>query len=275
MRKRGTDMRKIGKRLVCAALSACVMFTGLVSGYQGAGAVAAAKKNSGGQKDYNADLFCVLDQNDSYIFSPYSIIDCLTLCYDGLSDKAKKSLAAEGITQETVEKFKEFDQKANSDNLTVANKVYLNKNQKGNYNLNLIRKDSVEEIEMNGKAAGIMNQWIAQKTHDKIKDLISEGAVTPSLAMVLINAVYMKRRWLDRGYEKDNILWEDKKTYKGFTGEVAVSDVRDVGDHTVVRLAYERETAANNNEVKNGIENDIDERGAGSPFPLAVEDAAR
>ena len=37
-----------------------------------------------------------------------------------------------------------------------------------------------------------INDWVAQQTHDKIKDLIPAGAITSSTRMVLANAIYMK-----------------------------------------------------------------------------------
>lgn len=209
-----------------------------------------AKQES--HKDYNAGLFSAMDREDSYIFSPYSIMDCLTLCYDGLSDKAKKSLAAQGVTDKTVENFKSFDKQADSGKLSVANKVYLNKNVKGGFQLDLIRKDSVEEVNMGAQAAKSMNQWVADKTHSKIQNLIPEGAVGPDLAMVLINAIYMKRGWLDDGYENETLTWKNEKRYKGFTGSTDAGAVRDIGDYSVLRLSYKREQ-----DQKGGVKNAI------------------
>lgn len=37
--------------------------------------------------------------------------------------------------------------------------------------------------------------WVASETHDKIKDLIPAGEVTPNTFMVLTNAVYLKLKW--------------------------------------------------------------------------------
>ena len=209
-----------------------------------------AKQES--QKDYNASLFGAMDREDSYIFSPYSIMDCLTLCYDGLSDKAKKSLAAQGVTEKTVESFKAFDKQANSGKLSVANKVYLNKTVKGGFQLDLIRKDSVEEVNMGAQAAKSMNQWVADKTHNKIQNLIPEGAVGTDLAMVLINAIYMKRGWLDDGYENEKLTWKNDKKYKDFSGRADAGAVRDIGDYSVLRLPYVREQ-----DKKGGVKNAI------------------
>ena len=227
--------------------------------------------------DYNAELFKALDSDESFIISPYSIIDCLTLSYDGLSDKAKKAMERKGITKESVEAFKAFDSESGTtDDLSVANKVYLNSQFDGKYNLDLIRKDSVENIKMDSSAAGIMNSWIEDKTHDKIKDLISESNINIDTAMVLINAIYMKRQWLDEDYSGCPIPWEDGKEYKGFTGNASISDVRDVDDYTILRIPYMPEYDSNGNTT-NSIcmyaitENETKASKAIKPFdPLAI-----
>ncbi len=41
----------------------------------------------------------------------------------------------------------------------------------------------------------IINRWVEQKTRDKIKDLLPEGAVTPMTRLLLVNAIYFKGDW--------------------------------------------------------------------------------
>ena len=41
----------------------------------------------------------------------------------------------------------------------------------------------------------IINDWVASQTHDKIKDLMSSGSVTPMTRLVLTNAIYFKGKW--------------------------------------------------------------------------------
>ena len=42
-----------------------------------------------------------------------------------------------------------------------------------------------------------INGWVEQQTHDRIKDLMPPGAVTPASRLVLVNAVYFKATWRD------------------------------------------------------------------------------
>lgn len=40
-----------------------------------------------------------------------------------------------------------------------------------------------------------INQWVADQTHDKIKDLMPRGSIVPSTRLVLTNAIYFKGKW--------------------------------------------------------------------------------
>ena len=44
-------------------------------------------------------------------------------------------------------------------------------------------------------ARGIINAWVEKETHDKIKNLIPKGALTPLTKLVLTNAIYFKGTW--------------------------------------------------------------------------------
>ncbi|MGA2539351.1 MAG: serpin family protein, partial [Terracidiphilus sp.] len=45
-------------------------------------------------------------------------------------------------------------------------------------------------------ARATINQWVEQKTEDKIKDLLPAGSLTPDTRLVLTNAIYFKGDWL-------------------------------------------------------------------------------
>lgn len=42
-----------------------------------------------------------------------------------------------------------------------------------------------------------INAWVAERTRDKIKDLMPGGSVTPETRLVLVNAVYFHGKWSD------------------------------------------------------------------------------
>lgn len=42
-----------------------------------------------------------------------------------------------------------------------------------------------------------INQWIEQQTHDRIKNMLAPGTITPMTRLVLTNAIYFKGSWVD------------------------------------------------------------------------------
>ncbi len=70
------------------------------------------------------------------------------------------------------------------------NKEFLTTTQE-NYGAGLIDTD----FTMPDAARGIINAWVEKETHDKIKNLIPKGALTPLTKLVLTNAIYFKGTW--------------------------------------------------------------------------------
>ena len=189
--------------------------------------------------DFAADMYRTM-QGDSFVFSPYSIMDCLSLAYDGYSDEAKAALAAEGITAEDVEAFIAFDKYSqNDDTINIANKIYLNEERADTYNTDLLRADFFELITMNAQAANAMNAWIAEQTNNHIQNLIPENAIDNNTALTLINALYFNRSW---DYNQTKIKWEaDGEYYDAFCGETNIYCAKDVDGITVLKLYYDRD----------------------------------
>jgi serpin B len=53
-----------------------------------------------------------------------------------------------------------------------------------------------------------INQWVEQKTEDKIKDLLPPGSLTPATRLVLTNAIYFKGDWQTQ-FDKASTKEED------------------------------------------------------------------
>jgi serpin B len=54
------------------------------------------------------------------------------------------------------------------------------------------------EVNFTGDPEGsrkTLNDWVADRTHHKIKDLLPPGSVVPATRLVLTNAIYFKGRW--------------------------------------------------------------------------------
>lgn len=93
--------------------------------------------------------------------------------------------------------------------LEIANQLFVNQD----YKLNKTFQDVAVEKFMSGiesldfskstKTAETVNRFVEEKTHDRIKNLISPNFLNKDTRAVLINAVYMKAKWL---HEFDIIL---------------------------------------------------------------------
>jgi serpin B len=82
--------------------------------------------------------------------------------------------------------------------LEIANSVWvekrLNVKQKFMTDVQKWYKVETRGIDvMDADAVNIVNDWIAEKTHDKITDMLDY--LDPDLAMLLINAVYFNGKW--------------------------------------------------------------------------------
>jgi serpin B len=78
--------------------------------------------------------------------------------------------------------------------------------------LNLLRTDygaGLQQVDFKGAseaARSTINQWVEQKTQDKIKDLLAPGSLRPDIRLVLTNAIYFKGNWqtqFDKAQTKD------------------------------------------------------------------------
>ncbi|XP_037364331.1 serpin B13-like isoform X1 [Talpa occidentalis] len=62
-----------------------------------------------------------------------------------------------------------------------------------------------------------INSWVESQTNEKIKDLFSDGSISNSTKLVVVNIVYFKGQW-DREFKKENTkeeeFWLNKTTSK-------------------------------------------------------------
>lgn len=148
----------------------------------------------------------------SVAFSPYSVYSALGMTYAG----AKENTAAEMLRTLHSEKSGDgfhaafLDMAVRiSDQARSAGYEFLSANslwvQLG-YRLlpsfsevltNRYSAHSFEEdFASNAEAkAALINGWVAEKTRNKIADIIQPGALSSSTRLVLVNALYFKGRW--------------------------------------------------------------------------------
>ncbi|MCP4578818.1 MAG: serpin family protein [Deltaproteobacteria bacterium] len=159
------------------------------------------------------DLFHKLRTSEGNLFfSSYSISTALAMTYAGARNNTEKEMA-KALRFSPDQKrlhagFAELEARFNllndADNITlnIANSLWP---QEG-YSLLpeyllLIKKSygvSISPVDYKGaseEARTIINAWVEDKTHEKIKDIIQPGILDALTRLVLVNAIYFKGNW--------------------------------------------------------------------------------
>jgi len=159
------------------------------------------------------DLYQKLSASDGNIFfSPYSISTALAMTYGGARGNTEKEMAKTlrfSLDQESLHSaFAQVEsrlnelQKAGNIQLSVANSLWPQQDYKflDEY-LSLTKKYygvSITPVDYRlarEDARKMINQWVEDKTQDKIKDLIQPGVLDALTRLVLVNAIYFKGNW--------------------------------------------------------------------------------
>ncbi|MBW2965900.1 serpin family protein [Candidatus Woesearchaeota archaeon] len=151
------------------------------------------------------------DQNDNVFFSPYSIATALAMTYEGARTETAEEMQSvlhlpeNGIVRRSSyarihnlinKKDKEY--KLYSANAFWAQKDYpfldsYKNTIKKYYAAEANNLDFIQETE---KSRQTINNWVEEKTNNKIKDIIPPGAINSLTRLVLTNAIYFKGDWV-------------------------------------------------------------------------------
>jgi len=180
------------------------------------------------------DMYASLCQDQGNIFySPYSISTALAMTYAGACGTTKKEMAQAlhfDILEENIHPaFNQLQahlqniQKEEPVILNSANalwveksyqlkKEYLDLNKKY-YSANIFSVDFRNDPE---KSRVKINDWVEDKTEEKIKDLLAQGTINDLTRLVLTNAIYFLGEWEkkfnpDATHESDFWLDETNK----------------------------------------------------------------
>jgi len=164
--------------------------------------------------------------SENALLSPYSIQCALAMAYAGAEGTTKSEMAKvlhyasddadlhlsfaalqeslEQMTKESARIAEQMKRYATSDPITleVANRLF---GQRG-YDfrvefLSLVKENyraPFQTLDFKRDPAGAsatINRWVEEKTHQKIRDILPEGALDEWTRLVLVNAVYLKAPW--------------------------------------------------------------------------------
>ncbi len=173
------------------------------------------------------DLHRQLARGDENLcISPYSIENALAMTFAGADGETRTEMARvlhfgtesdvpasfaalqhslEGMSAKTAElakQSKKFGGPSEPITLNIANRLFA---QKGyafrEAFLSLVKQNfggAFEPLDFVANPAAAtqhINKWVADQTHDRIRDLIPGGALDKTTRLVLANALYLKAPW--------------------------------------------------------------------------------
>lgn len=145
-------------------------------------------------------------------FSPYSISTCLAMTYAGARGNTETQMSQvlrfSKDQKRLHSSFRELQRQLNDAEkqkciqLDIANALWAQKGEpflpaflktaRNDYQANVNQADFKTEADA---AAREINGWVAQKTRNKIQDILAPGAVDSATRLVLANAIYFKGSW--------------------------------------------------------------------------------
>jgi serpin B len=190
-------------------MSSFLLGIGLASGIQSAQPQPPVDANTA----FALDLYGQLkNRPGNLFFSPYSISTCLAMVYAGARGDTEREMAQvlrfDKDHQQLHSAFGELQRQLNevekqkAIQLSIANGLWAQTGHsflpaflevaRGQYEANLSQVDFKTGAEA---ARGEINGWVAQKTKDKIRNILPPGSVTGFTRLVLANAIYFKGAW--------------------------------------------------------------------------------
>lgn len=157
------------------------------------------------------DMYDKIKNDANTIFSPYSIFTAMAICYDGSAGSTQKQLSDVFYYPLDKQVLENSSQNMivtiNSENdqyiLNTANALWVQEDYtlKSQYVNNAEtyyggKVQSLDFIDETDNSRLIINEWIENKTNNKIVDLLAEGSLSPDTRLVITNAVYFNGKWM-------------------------------------------------------------------------------
>lgn len=150
-------------------------------------------------------------QQKNVFFSPWSIYSALAIANEGAKGKTatemqhilnlpdNDSLRRKNFAQA----YDKFNTKGAGYTLSTANALWVENDYPllSNYSINIARNfnGTAKDVDFKGAAEDtrkIINSWVAERTNDKIKEILSPGDISPVTQLIITNAVYFNGNWV-------------------------------------------------------------------------------
>jgi serpin B len=222
------------------------------------------KKIAKANNAFAFDLYHEITKTEegNVFFSPFSISTALAMTYAGAdsttADEMQKAMHFGSNTEEFHASYGAYLRQLNENadgniQLRIANRLwgeqsyalkksFLDMNMQA-YNSPLMQVDFMYQPDASRKE---INNWVADKTEQRIKDLLPEASITTDTRLVLTNAIYFKGDWLykfDKKKTKEQTFYladgTTKKTpFMNFEGAF---NFYGNGEYKMIQLPYKGE----------------------------------
>ena len=201
------------------------------------------------------------EKEGNIFFSPYSISTAMAMTYEGARGQTAKEIQSVfHFPEESIRRpgfarlYNEINKKDKEYQLSTANALWAQEDYKfldeyfstikRYYDGDVTNLDFIKETE---KSRVTINKWVEDKTKNKIKDLIPQGAIDGYTRLVLTNAIYFKGDWVLQ-FDKKKTREADfkvspEKTVKvqmmGLTGDKAKFNYAKTWELQILEMPYE------------------------------------
>ncbi|XGW30193.1 hypothetical protein V3C99_009305 [Haemonchus contortus] len=193
------------------------------------------------ETDFGLSMLRYASANDSVVVSPISVIFALAMIRAGSKGTTKSqinSVISKGASDNEVEEYysKLFHQITNSKNgvkSRIANGFFLNKQFKVESDYEQTIKKAYEakvealDFEKAKEAAKVIDDFIANTTEGKIRDMVNEGSVEGAYSLI-VNAIYFTAEWKFKFYKSSNT---NGTFYRSASNERQVEYMNDFDEH--------------------------------------------
>jgi len=149
-------------------------------------------------------------EDGNLFFSSYSIVSALAMTYEGARGQTAEEMrtvlhlpdSKETLRSDFLDVYSELNKFDKTYKLSTANALWAQEDYPfiedyfnivtQNYGGSITNLDFVGHSE---ESRITINDWVEERTNDKIKDLIPQGLINVNTRLVLTNAVYFKANW--------------------------------------------------------------------------------
>ena len=147
------------------------------------------------------------DKKSNIFFSPWSLSTAFAMAYEGArGNTAQEIQNVFGFIEDDKQRragFQNIMEKSNEKNseykFNIANALWLAQEFKPHTQyVSAIKTHydrEVNTVDFTADATGTINDWVSDKTEEKIKELFAPGSLVPDTRLVITNAIYFNGSW--------------------------------------------------------------------------------